>query len=133
MTPALWILFGAAEGFALFGCWRALQLWNNSTEVFAGRPKERLRAYPVSVFGVASTILLFMALGGLPHDLFWARAVVGALVCAVMFGGFCLSFSIKRWGRPAAVIPPHLRPKANHRKEPAEPNEARGNARSSAK
>jgi hypothetical protein len=105
------IIGGAFILVLVWATWNARRLWRDEVDVFDDRPESEVRSYPTIVVGgllVSLTIAGLVAIGSdASRD-----GVRLALVCATFVlvpVTSLLAFTTRRWGRPRALIPPHLR------------------------
>jgi hypothetical protein len=103
------------------GVWRSFQLWTNSTADLDGWPAGYLRAFPtlvgaLIVLVVAGGAAALLSDGGADHTP--ASGLFGVLAIVTLVAGGVLCVTIATTGRPAALIPPHLRERHADRQRP---------------
>jgi Na+/H+ antiporter NhaD/arsenite permease-like protein len=113
MSTGAWILCAAVDAVFLLGLLKARRLWRDESDAFDDQPVGQARSYPVKMaVGLAVVTLLLIAFalgdpkGGDVDPLQFALVVLAVLG---MLAGGALTVTVRRWGRPSALVPPHLR------------------------
>lgn len=117
------VTLGGAVFMAAVGSLLTIRLWRNETALFDSPPRlwplsERswprvTRAFPVGVLGMAAALAAVVPLGFVDRPCTGAGCTVVAISAVVAIACFTatvvLFFAVALFGRPASLVPPHMR------------------------
>jgi len=118
MTAELAIGTALGAVFLLGASWRGVQVWQDATADLDGWPRGVLRGLPAMMATAWASLAPGLAAAALGDD-GGAGTALALIAGAGFLCGVALTVSVMLTGRPAALVPPHLRGGSQRRRERA--------------